>query len=133
MYIGTSINESPVITEKASAVITDGAMLAVSMDGDGVKLPAEAGAVAVGLLIPGTEATVAVGDDVTLQVKDMGLWKTGAAIAAGDLLTPDAAGKATKAADGNFILAQALETATAAGRPPRRGRGLKSISHGICL
>ena len=113
MYIGTSINESPVIAAKAGAAITDGAMLAVFMDDTGVKVPAEAGAVAVGLLIPETE-TVAVGDDVTIQVKDMGLWKTGAAVAAGELLTPDTAGKATKATDGNFILAQALDAATAA-------------------
>lgn len=113
MYIGTSINESPVIAAKAGAAITDGAMLAVSMDDNGVKIPTEAGAVAVGLLIPETE-TVAVGDDVTVQVKDMGLWKTGAAVAAGDLLTTDTAGKAIKATAGNFVMAQALQAATAA-------------------
>lgn len=113
MYIGTSINESPVIAAQAGAEIMDGALLAVAMDATGVKTVAEAGGVAVGLLIPETD-TVAAGDTVTVQVKDMGLWKTGAAVAAGDLLTPDAAGKATKAAAGNFILAQALEAATAA-------------------
>ena len=113
MYIGTSINESPVIAAQAGSAITDGALLAVSMDADGVKVVDTAGAVAVGLLIPETD-DVAAGDTVTVQVKDMGLWKTGAAVAAGDLLTPDAAGKATKAASGNFIFAQALEAATAA-------------------
>lgn len=113
MYIGTSINESPVIAAQAGAEIKDGALLAVAMDATGVKTVAKAGDVAVGLLIPETD-TVAAGDTVTIQVKDMGLWKAGAAVAAGDLLTPDAAGKATKAAAGNFILAQALEAATAA-------------------
>ncbi len=113
MYIGTSINESPVIAAQAGKAITGGALCAVAMDADGVKIVASAGGVAVGLLIPETD-DVAVGDTVTVQVKDMGLWKTGAAVAAGDLLTPDATGKATKAASGNFVLAQALESATAA-------------------
>ncbi len=113
MYIGTSINESPVIAAQAGKAITDGALLAVSMDADGVKVVDTAGAVAMGLLIPETD-DVAAGDTVTVQVKDMGLWKTGGAVAPGDLLTPDATGKATKAASGNFVLAQALEAATAA-------------------
>ena len=111
MYIGTSINESPVIAAQAGQAITNGALLAVAMDADGVKVVSTAGGVAVGLLIPETD-NVAAGDTVTVQVKDMGLWKVAAAVTAGDLLTPDATGKATKAAAGNFILA--LEAATAA-------------------
>lgn len=114
MYIGTSINESPVIAGIAAADIADGAMLAVSMDADGIKTVATAGDVATGLLIAETDDKIAKGDTVTVQIKDIGLWKTGAAVAAGDLLTPDAAGKATKAASGNFVLAQAMEAATAA-------------------
>lgn len=113
MYIGTSINESPVIAGKAGADITGGAMLAVTMDSNGIKTVDTAGAAAVGLLIAETD-DVKSGDTVTIQVKDIGLWKAGAAIAAGALLTPDANGKATTAASGNFILAQALEAATAA-------------------
>lgn len=114
MYIGTSINESPVIAGIAAADIADGAMLAVSMDADGIKTVATAGDVAIGLLIAETDDKIAQGDTVTVQIKDIGLWKAGAAVAAGDLLTPDAAGKATKAASGNFVLAQAMEAATAA-------------------
>lgn len=113
MYIGTSINESPVIAAQAGAAITGGALLAVSMDADGVKVVGTAGAVAMGILIPETD-DVAAGDTVTVQVKDMGLWKTGGAVATGDLLASDAAGKAVKADEGNFIFAQALEAATAA-------------------
>lgn len=113
MYIGTSVNESPVIAGIAAADITDGSMLAVSMDDTGVKAVTNAGGVAVGILIAETDS-VKQGDTVTVQIKDIGLWKTGAAVSAGDLLTPDASGKATKAASGNFILAQAMEAATAA-------------------
>ncbi len=113
MYIGTSINESPVIAAQAGQAITGGALLAVAMSSTGVKVVSTAGDVALGLLIPETD-DVKTGDTVTVQIKDMGLWKVGAAVTAGDLLTPDATGKATKAAAGNFILAQALEAATAA-------------------
>lgn len=112
MFIGTSINESPVIAAKAAAAIEAGAMLAVTMGATGVS-KATAGAAAVGLLIAETD-TVAAGDDVTVQVKDIGLWKTGAAVTAGALLASDANGKAITATSGKFIVAQALEAATAA-------------------
>lgn len=113
MYIGTSINESPVIAAKAAASIDNGAMLAVAMGASGVSV-AGAGVAAVGLLIAETKGKVAAGDDVTVQVKDIGLWKTGAAVAAGALLASDANGKAITAASGKYIVAQALEAATAA-------------------
>lgn len=112
MYIGTSINESPVIAAKAAAAIEGGAMLAVTMGANGVSV-AGAGEAAVGLLIAETD-NVAAGDDVTVQVKDIGLWKIGAAVTAGTLLASDANGKAVEATAGSFILAQALEAATAA-------------------
>lgn len=112
MYIGTSINESPVIAGIAAEDIAGGAMLAVSMSTDGVKLATD-GDVPVGILIAETD-DIKQGDTVTVQVKDIGLWKVGAAVAAGDLLAPDADGKAIKAAAGKFALGQALESATAA-------------------
>lgn len=57
---------------------------------------------------------IAAGEDVTIQVKDIGLWKTGAAVKAGAELMADASGKAITATTGKFILAFALEEATAA-------------------
>ena len=117
MFIGTSINESPVISAKAGAAITNGAMLAAAMGSTGTVAPVgTAGAAAVGLIIPETEASIASGDDVTVQVKDIGLWIAGAAIDAGALLMSDANGKAVTATAGGFVLAQALEAASAAGQ-----------------
>lgn len=117
MYFGTSINESNVISAKAGAAITGGAMLAAAMGATGtVGVVSTAGAVPVGLLIAETEASVAAGDDVTVQVKDIGLWTVGAAVDAGALLMSDANGKAVAATAGKFVLAQALEAATAAGQ-----------------
>lgn len=117
MYFGTSINESSVISAKAAAAITGGAMLAAAMGAAGtVGVVSTAGAVPVGLLIPETEAAVAAGDDVTIQVKDIGLWTAGGAVDAGALLMSDANGKAVTATAGKFALAQALEAASAAGQ-----------------
>lgn len=112
MFIGTSINESPTIAAQAAGAITGGALLAAVIDGSGASV-ATAGAAAAGLLIPETD-DVAAGDTVTIQVKDIGLWKAGAAVEAGAMLASDADGKAVTATAGSFILAQALEAATAA-------------------
>lgn len=111
-YHGTGINDSPTIVAKAAAVITDGAFLAAKLTTSGAAV-CGAGETAIGLFIPETESPRA-NEDVTIQVKDIGLAKVGAAVDAGDLLSSDANGKLSKAASGKFILAQALETATAA-------------------
>ena len=111
-YHGTGINDSPTIAAKAAANITDGAFLAAKLTAGGAAV-CGAGEAAVGLFIPETENPKA-GEDVTMQVKDIGLAKVGAAVNAGDLLSSDADGKLIQAASGNYILAQALETAAAA-------------------
>lgn len=111
-YHGTGINDSPTIVAKVAANIDSGAFLAAKLTEDGVAVSG-AGEAAIGLLIPETESPNA-GEDVTVQVKDIGLAKTGAAVNAGDLLASDASGKLVQATSGKFILAAALETATAA-------------------
>ena len=62
MHIGTSINESAVISAKAGAAISNGAMLAAAMGSTGTVAPVgTAGAEAVGVIIPETDAAVAAG------------------------------------------------------------------------
>jgi hypothetical protein len=112
-YIGTSINDSPTIIGKAGAAITDGSFLAAVFDTNGNFVVAGAAAVCVGLF-PAETNSVAAGDDVTVQIKEIGLWKTGAAVAAGALLTSDASGRAVTADEDEFVLAVALEAASAA-------------------
>ncbi|MEG1562143.1 MAG: DUF2190 family protein [Bacteroides sp.] len=111
-YNGTSINNSATITGKASVAIKDGAFLAVTLSASGVTL-ATAGSPAVGFLVPITDA-VKVGDDVDVQVKDIGLARAGATVAAGALLASDANGKVITATANAFIIGMALEPATAA-------------------
>jgi len=112
MYISTSINDSPVITGKATAAIENGAFLAAKFDANGGIVLAGAGENALGLLIATTPKNVAAGEDVTVQIKDIGLWKTGGAVAAGAELTSDANGAAVTATTGNYVTAIALEAAT---------------------
>ena len=52
---------------------------------------------------------------MTVQIKEQGVWTSGGAFAAGDLLASDASGRAVKAASGKFVLAVALEAASAEG------------------
>ena len=116
MFISTGINDSPVITGKATAAINNGAFLAVKFDGNGGIVLAGAGENALGLLIATTPEKVAAGEDVTVQIKDIGLWKTGGAVAAGAELTSGTNGAAVTAAAGNYVTAIALESATVAGK-----------------
>lgn len=116
MFISTGINDSPVITGKAAEAIENSAFLAAKFDTNGNIVLANAGENALGLLIATTPEIVSAGEDVTVQIKDVGLWKTGDAVAAGAELTPDANGAAVSAAAGNYVTAIALEAAAAAGQ-----------------
>lgn len=109
-YFGTNINESPVIVLQAGAKLESPQFLAVMADG---KL-ATAGANAIGIITPDAEDLIEVGDELNVQVKDIGAWKAGGAVEMGDELSSDANGKAVKALDGNFITAIALGAATKA-------------------
>ena len=77
------------------------------------KFP-EAGKEATGIVLLGDE-TVAKGDDITVQIRNQGMWAAGAKIEAGDFLAVDAEGLCQKATTGQYILAMALTPATAKG------------------
>ena len=114
-YLATSINESPVVAMKAGAAITDVRGKAVKFDASGNVILCVAGDAALGIGILTNDQNIAVGGDVTVQVKDMGLVLAGAAtIKAGDELASDANGKLIKATDGQNVIAIALEASRAA-------------------
>lgn len=115
-YIGTQINQSPTIVEKAGDTITDARGKIVKYDTSGNVVLATAGDVALGITImeagtndiTGAESgKAATGDDVTVQIKDIGLVKAGGTIAKGDELASDANGCAVKATDGDFVIGTA--------------------------
>ena len=110
-YEYNPINDSPVIVATAGEVLKTAA--AVLLTKDGVKLP-EAGKKATGIVLLGDE-TAAKGDDITVQIRNQGMWAAGAKIEAGDFLAVDAEGLCQKATTGQYILAMALTPATAKG------------------
>lgn len=113
--LGSAINESPVIVLEAKEAIAGGARaIAMAVDGGKAALPSR-GAAVIGITVMETDEALEAGEDVEIQIKDIGKWVAGEAVAIGDELTADAAGKAVKASGGDFIVGYALTAATAAG------------------
>ena len=115
MFISTAINDTPAIVGKAGIPLQNAALHAAKFDAQGNIVPAEAGDNAIGLFIASTPDIVAAGGDVTVQIKDIGLWVTGAAVAAGAEVASNAGGQAITAAANAFIVGIALESAAAPG------------------
>lgn len=122
-YHGVQINQSPTIVEKAGAAIDDVRNLIMKYDSNGDVVLATAGTdipVGIALIeagyndISGVEAgKVAVGDNVDILVKDMGVVLAGATIKKGQEIAAGADGKAAVAASGNYVLGVALDNAEA--------------------
>lgn len=111
-YFGTVINDSATIVVKAGEEIAAPAFLAVGADGK----VAAAGKNAIGIVLPDCDDKASIGDDLNVQIKDIGAWTAGEAVAYGDELAVGSGGKAVKATQGNFIVGIALEAATQAGQ-----------------
>ena len=115
-YIGASVNTSATIYGVVATEIKNGAGKAVKFNSDGkVVLCSTAGEAAIGVLIAQTPDVVAAGDEVTIQIKDIGPAVAAAAIAVGAEVTVDANGKVKTAASGNAVLGQAMTSASADG------------------
>lgn len=113
-YLATSINESPVITEKAGATIEDVRGKAVKYDGSGNVILCTAGEAAIGIGIMTNDESTASGADVDIQIKDIGLVLVGAAdIKKGDELAADSNGRLIKATGGQNVIALAMDVSTA--------------------
>lgn len=113
-YLATSINESPVIVDKAGALIADVRGKAVKFDSNGYIVLAGANEAAIGVGIMTNDKDIAAGADVHVQIKDIGLVCAGAAIKKGAKLAADANG-ALVTATGDNAIAIALDAAAAAG------------------
>jgi len=115
-YLATSINQSPVISEKAGAAISDVRGKALKYDASGNVVLCTAGEAALGIGIMTNDEATESGADVDIQIKDIGLVLTGAAsIKKGDELASDGNGKLIKATDGQNVVAIAMDEAAAAG------------------
>ncbi len=112
---GTVINSSPTVVFPANAAITGAQCKAVKLNASGKVVLAGAGEAALGIIVISDDENIAAGQDVNIQVKDIGMWEAGAAVKAGDLLACDANGKAVKATASSYIMGVALTSATSAG------------------
>ena len=119
-FNGVQINQTPTITEKAGAEITDCRNRIMKYDSGGNVILATAGTdipVGIALIeagyndISGAESgKVASGDYVDIQIKDIGYVLAGATITKGQEVTAGANGLAAVAAAGNYVLGIALNS-----------------------
>ena len=120
-YTTSGIQESVTITKPAAADIADVRGRAIALDNNGnavVASDATKPIIGIGLLtagasnkLDGTDGAVKAGEDVDIQVTEMGYGKAGAAITAGAQLTTDATGNLIPATATGYVVATALESA----------------------
>ena len=120
---GVQINQSVTIVEKAGEAVADIRNLIMKYDDDGNVVPASAGTdfpLGIAIIeagyndVTGAESgKVAVGDDVDIQIKDIGYVLAGGTITKGAEVAADENGKAAVAASGDIALGIALSTASA--------------------
>lgn len=122
-YNGVQINPSPTIVEKAGAVIEDVRNRIMKYDANGDVVLATAGTdLPIGIAIieagyndiSGVESgKVAVGDDVDILIKEMGVVMAGADIKKGQEVAAGANGLAAVAVAGDYVLGIALDNVKA--------------------
>ena len=120
-FNGVQINQSATIVEKSGAEIEDCRNRAMVYDSDGNVVLAEDGTkpfVGIALIesgfndISGKESgKVRKGDDVDIQIKDIGYLLAGAEIAKGAEVTGGTGGLAAAAASGDYVIGIALDAA----------------------
>lgn len=120
-FNGVQINQSATIAEKAGADIEDCRNRAMAYDEDGNVVPASDGTkpiVGVALVEAGWNdisgahsGKVLKGEDVDIQVKDIGYILSGGEIAKGTEVTAGEGGLAATAAAGDYVIGLALDAA----------------------
>lgn len=121
-FNGVQINQSPTITEKAGVDIADCRNRIMKYDEEGNAVLATAGTdipIGIALIeaghndISGVESgKVLAGEDVDIQIKDIGYAIAGADIGKGAEVAAGEEGKAAVAASGDYVLGIALSKVT---------------------
>lgn len=124
-FNGVQINESVTITEVAGAAIADCRNRIMKYDANGNVVLATSGEdilVGIALIEAGLNditgedsGKVADGDDVDIQIKDIGYVLAGEEIKKGGEITAGADGVAMAAEDGNYVIGIALSSVEKAG------------------
>ena len=113
-FNGSQINQSVTIAEQAGAAIDDARNLILKYDENGDVVVATDGTapiVGIAIIEAGyNDISGAESGKVDVQIKDIGYILAGGAIKKGEEVTATA-GKATKAADGDYVIGVALSNA----------------------
>lgn len=114
VYTSNMINPSPTIVGKAGAAITDPRGKALKFNSSGkLVVCSTANEEFIGIGLVTNDEAIAAGQDVDVQIKDIGVGLAGGAISAGDTLGTDANGKLVKTTtSGAFVIGYALRDAT---------------------
>ena len=117
-YNGMQMNPSATIVDEAAAKIEDARCKIFAYDSNGkLTLATDGSKPLVGIAtievgandITGAKSgEVNAGDDIDIQIKDIGFVTAGATIAKGDEITSDVNGEAKKAAAGDYVIGFAL-------------------------
>lgn len=106
-YTGTQINDSAVMVFKAAEDIADVRNKIVVVTADGAKVATGAAEPFMGIGLVSHDYPAKAGDDIHVQIKDIGLVELGAAVTVGAEVTADAEGKAVPAT-GGYVLGMAM-------------------------
>lgn len=116
-YTTTGINTSATIVAPAGAAIESVIGKAIKIDASGNAVVAStAGEKVVGIAVLTNSENPVKGEDITIQIKEIGKVVAGAEVARGDELAAAADGTLVTATSGQFVVATALTAATAAGQ-----------------
>lgn len=117
-YNGMQMNPSATIVDEAAAKVEDARCKIFAYDSNGKLVLATDGSkplvgiatieVGVNDITGAKSGEISVGDDIDIQIKDIGFVIAGATIAKGDEITSDENGEAKKAAAGDYVIGFAL-------------------------
>ncbi len=112
-FFSTAINDSPLVSVKAGAALTDVRGRAVKFDDNGRLVIAAAGDTPLGVAALSNDENIPEGGDVDIQLWAVGYVRTGAAVKPGNALAPDGDGAFIPASGGSAYSAIALKAAAA--------------------
>lgn len=113
IYTGTQINTSATYAFPAAVEIADPRNKAIVVTADGAKVATGGTAPIMGVALITNDFPVKAGEDVHVQIKEIGYVKCGGEVTVGAALTANAEGLAVVATDGAYVLGTALTSGVA--------------------
>lgn len=118
IYTGTQINTSATFAFKAAEAIEDPRNKAIVVTADGAKVATGGTAPIMGVALITNDFPVKAGEDVHVQIKEIGLVEAGGEVAVGAALTANANGQAVTATEGAYVLGVAMASGVAGDKIP---------------